>query len=337
MKAVVQYKYGPPDKVLQLRDVEQPVPKDDEVLVRVHAASMHTDIWTAITGVPLINRLLFSGLRRPTNPIAGSDLAGHVEAIGKSVTRFNIGDEVFGESGKYGWCNGGAFAEYASVREDFLALKPKNVSFEQAAAVPASGLIVITNLDAIGKIRSKRNVLINGAGGCVGMFSIQIAKFFGAKVTAVDAENKLELIRSLGADRVVDYVKEDATRSDQRYDLVFDIASNLSLSDYKRVLTPDGKFVRVGHAHYGKTGRRLMGDIPSFIGLVLRAPFDPHMGKLTEFRLPKKHEAMEVLRHFLESGVITPIVAKTFPLDQVPEAIRCMQAGTALGRIIITP
>src|SRR5215211_6454938 len=244
MKAIVQVKYGPPADVLQLGDVDEPAIKDDEVLVRVHAASVHPDVWHVVRGLPYVLRLTGAGPLRPKKRIPGTDMAGRVEAVGMQVTRFGPGDEVFGESVRgYQWQNGGAYAEYASVPEEALAPKPANVTFEQAASVPTSGLIALHNLPNEGLLQAGQSVLINGAGGGVGTLAVQIAKAYGASVTGVDSAGKLEMVRSLGADRVIDYAREDFTRSAERYDLIFDIPGNRPFAECRRALAPEGKYV----------------------------------------------------------------------------------------------
>src|SRR5215212_12238166 len=248
MKAIVQHRYGPPAEVLELGDVDEPVVEDDEVLVRVHAASVHPDVWHVVRGLPYVLRLMGAGLLKPKNTVPGTDVAGHVESVGKNVTRFRAGDEVFGETiTGYQWTNGGAYAEYVSVPEDSLALKPANITFEQAAAVPTSGLITLQNLPDEERLQPGQSVLVNGAGGGVGALAVQIAKAYGANVTGVDDTEKLEMVRSLGADRIIDYTQEDFTQSDERYDLIFDIPGNHPFSACRRVLNPDGKYILIGH------------------------------------------------------------------------------------------
>jgi NADPH:quinone reductase-like Zn-dependent oxidoreductase len=216
MKAIVQDRYGPPD-VLELRDIDKPVVNDGEVLIRVHAASVHPDVWHVLRGLPYVLRIMGAGLLRPKNSIPGTDVAGHVESVGKEVALFQPGDEVFGESVRgHQWHNGGAYAEYVSVPENALALKPANITFEQAAAVPTSGLIALQGLHEYGQVHAGQKVLINGAAGGVGTIAVQLAKAYGAEVTGVDSARKLEMIRSLGADRVIDYAREDFTRSGER-------------------------------------------------------------------------------------------------------------------------
>lgn len=338
MKAVIQEAYGSPGEVLKVRDIARPLVRDNEVLVRVRAASVHPDVWHVVTGLPYVLRLMGNGVRRPKHQVPGSDLAGVVEAVGRNVTRFKPGDHVFGESTTFGWKNGGAYAEYAAVAEELLALKPANVTFEQAAAVPTAGYIGLQNLGAAGALAG-RNVLINGAGGCMGTLAIQMAKAEGARVTAVDSAEKLPLMRSLGADRVIDYRKEDFLRGDERYDFVLDIASNLWFDVCAPILTPKGTYQPIGHAHFGKaTGRmggRIMGSLPAFIGLMLRGLADPEKRK--NFRILSKPEAMATLTRLLESGRLTPVVARTLPLDEVTVAMRLMEEGRTVGRIVITP
>jgi NADPH:quinone reductase-like Zn-dependent oxidoreductase len=279
-----------------------------------------------------------AGLFRPTNPTPGTDVAGHVESIGKNVTQFRPGDEVFGESLKknFQWMNGGAFAEYVSVPQEALALKPKHITFEQAASVPTSGLIVLNNLQYPRKIEPGQRVLINGAAGGVGSIAVQVAKAYGAHVTGVDRTEKLEMVRALGADRVIDYTRTDFTQLGDRYDLIFDVASNLSLWECKRTLTPKGIYVLIGHDHYGKARGRVFGSLPHVFRLMVRAPFDRHLPKMT-ISIPSRRETMPVLKELLETGKLTPVIDRTFPLSAVREAMRYMQNGSARGRIVITP
>ena len=339
MKAIVQHAYGEADRVLELREVDEPTPRNDEVLVRVRAASMHPDVWHVVAGFPYTLRLMGNGLTRPKKTVPGTDLAGVVEGVGKNVTRFKIGDEVFGESTGFGWHNGGAFAEYAAVPEKLLALKPRNITFEQAAAIPTAGYIALSNLNVVGTREPGWNALINGAAGCVGTIALQIAKARGARVTAVDSAAKLPMLRSLGADRVIDYAKEDALPSGERYDVIVDIASTLAHDACERALTPTGSYMLIGHAFFGKApgrhGGRFVGPLPYFMWLLLRALLDPKKRK--NFKMISKPDAMETFRGLAETGKLAPVIGKTFPLAEVPAAIRCMQEGTVLGRIIITP
>jgi NADPH:quinone reductase-like Zn-dependent oxidoreductase len=242
MKAVVYTIYGPPE-VLQLKQVEKPTPGDDEVLIKVHAASVNSWDWDLLRGVPFVNRIL-AGLLKPTKiRILGCDIAGRIEAVGKSVKLLRPGDEVFGDLSGCGW---GGFAEYVCARDNAVVLKPANMTFEQAAAIPQAGLLALQGLRDKGQVQAGQKVLINGAGGGVGTFALQIAKSFGAEVTCVDSANKLDMLRSSGAGHVIDYKKEDFTWNGQHYDLILDVMGYHSIFDYKRALSPRGKYVMVG-------------------------------------------------------------------------------------------
>jgi NADPH:quinone reductase-like Zn-dependent oxidoreductase len=335
MKAIVQDKYGSPD-VLELREIDKPMVKDDEVLVRVHAASVHPDVWHVVRGLPYVLRIMGAGVLRPKNSVPGTDVAGHVESVGKNVTQFQPGDEVFGESIKgYQWTNGGTYAEYVSVPEDALALKPAGITFEQAAAVPTSGFIALSGLRHQGQVRPGQKVLINGAGGGVGALAVQLAKAYGAEVTGVDSTGKLDMVRSLGADQVIDYTQEDFTQSGERYDLILDVPGNHSFSDCRHALTPKGTYVLIGHDHFGKQGHRFLGSLPRVLKLVVMSPFVSQLPNLS-FSMPTKTDSMAVLKEFLEAGKITPVIDRTFPLSEVPEAIRYLEEGHARGKVVIT-
>ena len=334
MKAIVQDKYGSPD-VLELKEIDNPVVEDDEVLVRIHAASVHPDVWHVVSGRPYVLRLMGAGLLRPKNHVPGTDLAGRVESVGEGVTRFQPGDAVFGESVRgYQWHNGSAYAEYASVPEDALASKPDNITFEQAAAVPTSGLIVLQNLPNGGP-RPGQRVLVNGAGGGVGSIALQVAKAHGANVTGVDETRKLDMIRSLGADQVIDYTKENFTRRGERYDLIFDIPGNHPFSDCRRALTPEGIYVLIGHDRFGQGVGRWFGSIPRVLKLVALSPFVSQL-PTPNFSMPDKKNRMIVMKELLEAGKITPVIDRTYPLSEVPEAIRYLEEGHARGKIVIT-
>ena len=336
MKAIVQRAYGQPEDVLSLQDIDTPVIKNDEVLVHVRAASVHPDVWHVVTGRPYVLRLMGSGVRRPKNRVAGTDLAGVVESAGASVTQFKRGDEVFGECVRgYQWVNGGAYADYAVVRRDWIVLKPSKVTFEQAASVPTSGIIALSGLRNQGKLEAGQKVLINGAGGGVGLLAVQIAKAYGAEVTGVDNKACADVVRSAGADRVIDYTQQDFTQSGERYDLILDIPGNHPFSRIKRALTPDGTYVLVGHDGYGQSGGKWLGSIPKVFGLMARTPFSRHMPK-SGFSMPDKKESMAVLREFMEAGKITPIVGKTFPLAEAAQAIRYLASGRAVGKVVLT-
>ncbi len=334
MKAIVQTKYGSPAD-LRLREVAEPTVGENEVLVRVRAASIHPDVWHVVAGWPYIVRLMGSGLFKPKNPIPGTDMAGVVESVGDKVTRFQPGDEVFGETiAAQGWANGGTFAEYVSAPQDRLALKPGNITFEQAASVPASGFIALLNLPEASQLEG-REVLINGAGGGVGPLALQIVKSYGARVTAVDTTNKLDMLLSLGADRVIDYTREDFTRGDRRYDLIFDIPGNHPFSVCKRVLNPEGRYVPIGYEHYGKSGRRIFGLVPHFIYLMLLARFDKQLGTGKSSR-PTRAETIEVLRDLLATEKLTPIIDSVFPLSEIHEAFRHQIEDELHGKVILT-
>jgi NADPH:quinone reductase-like Zn-dependent oxidoreductase len=336
VKAIVQDKYGSPEDVLDLKDIDKPVVNDDEVLVRVHAASIHPDVWHVVRGLPYVLRLMGAGLRKPMNIVPGTDVAGHVESVGKNVTHFRAGDEVFGETIKgYQWTNGGAFAEYVSVPEDLLALKPANITFEQAAAIPTSGLITLQNLPNEGRLQPGKRVLVNGAGGGVGALAVQIAKAYGAEVTGVESTKKLEMVRSLGADQVIDYTQEDFTQGGERYDLIFDIPGNHPFSACRRVLTPNGKYVLIGHDRFGQGAGRWFGSLPRVLKLVALSPFVSQI-PTPNFSMPDKKSQMVALKELFEAGKITPVIDRTFPLSEVPEAIRYLEEGHAQGKVVIT-
>jgi NADPH:quinone reductase-like Zn-dependent oxidoreductase len=334
MKAIVQERYGSAD-VLELREIDRPTAGDDEVLVRVRAASLHPDVWHAMKGVPFVLRIMGSGLRKPKNVVPGTDLAGNVESVGRNVTRFKPGDEVFGLSVLANlWRNGGAYAEYAAVPQARLQLKPAELTFEQAAAVPTSGSLAVQAVRDEGRIRSGQRVLINGAGGAVGSFAVQLAKAYGADVTGVDAPEKLDMLRSIGADRVVDYTQEDFTESGERYDVVLDIAGTRPWSESKRALTPDGTYVLIGHDQYGRSGHRWFGSLGRFAKLMVISPFVSHLHPFRGAKDPG--DRLIVLKELIEAGKITPVIDRTFPLSEVPEAIRYLESGQTRGKIVIT-
>lgn len=333
MKAIVQSRYGSSD-VLELREIDKPVVKDDEVLVRVHATSVHPDVWHVMRGLPYILRIMGSGLTRPKNRVPGTDMAGTVEVVGEDAGQFQQDDEVFGETTRrHQWQNGGAFAEYVAVPEEALALKPANLGFEEAAAVPTSGLIALENLRD--RIKPGQKILINGAGGGVGVFAVQIAKAFGADVTGVDKTAKLDMVRAIGADHVIDYTQEDFTRNGERYDLIFDIPGNRSIADLRRSVTTDGTYVLIGHDLFGGAGGRWIGgSLGRFLKLVTLAPFGRRPKRPRSSK--ESQRPLVVLRELVEAGKITPVVDKTYPLSQVGDAIRYLEEGQAQGKIVIT-
>jgi NADPH:quinone reductase-like Zn-dependent oxidoreductase len=335
MRAIVQSRYGPADRVLELREIDRPAIRDDEVLLRVRAASVHPDVWHVLTGRPYMLRVMGAGLLRPKNPVPGTDAAGHVEKVGSAVRRFEVGDEVFGEIIRgHQWKNGGAFAEYAAVPAASLAHKPSNVSFEHAAAVPTSGLIALQGIRDEGQVTAGQSVLINGAGGAVGSFAVQIAKAFGAEVTGVDSTEKQDLLRSIGADHVIDYMTEDFTQGGKRYDVIVDIPGNRSFEDLKRSLADDGRYVLIGHDSFGAKGNRWIGGT---IGRILRLQLFAPFGRRDrgEEAAADSRDGLSVLTGLLEAGKITPAVDRVFPLNEVAEAIGYMEAGQVLGKLVI--
>jgi len=322
MKAIVRDEYGPPD-VLDLREIDKPVVEDDEVLVRVHAAGVGREVWHVMTGLPYPIRLAGYGLRAPKNPVIGSDVAGVVEAIGKDVRRFRPGDEVFG-IGK------GSYAEYARAREDKLAPKPANLTFGQAAAVAISGLTALQGLRDHGRVGPGQKVLVVGASGGVGTFAVQIAKALGAHVTGVCSTKKVGTVRSIGADHVIDYTQEDFAEGDQRYDLILDIGGNSSLSRLRRALAPEGTLVITG----GEGGGRWLGGTDRQLRAMMLSPFVGQ--KLGTFISKENHEDLTVLTELIEAGMVTPVIDRTYPLSEVPEAIRYLEEGHAQGKVVIT-
>ena len=322
MKAIVQDRYGTAD-VLELEDVDEPKVASGDVLLRVHAASAHVGDWHFMTGLPYLFRIAGSGLRAPKTRVRGTDVAGRVEAIGKDVTRFQPGDEVFGI------CDG-AFAEYAAAREDKIAPKPANLTFEQAATVPTSGSTALQALRDAGKVQPRQTVLIIGAAGGVGSFAVQIAKAFGAHVTGVCSTTKVDLVRSIGADDVIDYTRDDFAETGQRYDLILDIAGNRSLSHLRRGLAPRGTLVIVG----GEGGGRWFGGIDRQLRAQMLSPFVSQ--KLGTFIAKQKGDNLVVLKELIEAGKVVPVIDTTYPLSEVPEAIRHLEEGHARGKVIIT-
>ena len=320
MKAIVHSRYGAPD-VLELKDIDQPVVSDDAVLVRVHAAAVGKGDWLTVGGLPYVARLRY-GLPNPKHPVPGFDVAGRVEAVGPNVTQLRPGDAVFG------WCDG-SFAECASVPEGQLALKPTNFSFEQAAAVPISGFAALQSLRDTGGVQPGQQVVIIAASGGVGSFAVQLAKAFGAQVTGVCSTKSLDMVRSIGADHVIDYTQEDFTRTGQRYDLILEMAGNRSLADLRRALSPRGTLVLVG----GSGDRWFMGT-----GRTLRAVLvSPFVGqRLRSFLSKPRGEDLVVLQEFLEAGKLTPVIDRTFPLSETPAAIRYVGERSTQGKTVIT-
>lgn len=322
MNAVVAPRYGSPD-VLRFENVARPVPEDDEVLIAVRAVGVNAADWHLLRGDPPLVRLMGFGLRRPSDEILGSDVAGRVEAVGRDVTGMESGDEVFGGLSASGH---GAFAEYVCTKSDAVAPKPATLSFEEAAAVPMAGVTALQGLRDEGGIRRGQRVLITGASGGVGTFAVQIASAFGADVTGVCSTEKIDLVRSIGADHVVDYTREDFTEGERRYDLILDVGGYRSIRDGRRVLRPDGTYVFVGGATVRLFETMLVGPLLSM--------FD---GRRVRFlMMTPNRDDLITLTELVEAGDVEPIVDRQYPLEEVPEAIRYLEAGRARGKVVIT-
>jgi NADPH:quinone reductase-like Zn-dependent oxidoreductase len=325
MQAIVLDTYGS-TQVLELRDIDKPVPTDNEVLVRVKAAGLHRGDGHVMTGLPYLIRIVVPtlGLRRPKTPVLGMDLAGRVEAVGANVTRFQPGDEVFG------WTDG-AFAEYARVPEDQLASKPADLTSKQAAVVPTSGFAALQALRDEGQVQPGQKVLVIGAAGGVGSFAVQLAKAFGAHVTGVASTTQVELVRSIGADDVIDYTREDVTDGTRRWDLILDTAGHRSLSRLRRALTPRGTLVIVGSEGRG----RWMGGFDRNLRAVALSRFVRQRLRMLSSK-PRQDDLL-TLRELIEAGKVTPVIGRTYPLPEVPEAIRYLVEGRGgAGKIVIT-
>jgi len=322
MKAIVYEKYGPPD-VLQLREVKKPAPGAGEVLVSVHAAAVNFGDWALLRGEPFMVRLMIGGLRRPKNTILGADIAGRVEAVGRGVTQFRPGDEVFGDISA---CGFGGFAEYVSAPETELALKPTNVSFEAAAAVPMSGVVALQGLQDKGGIQSGQKVLIVGASGGNGTFAVQIAKSFGAEVTGVCSTRNLDMVRSIGADHVIDYTQEDFAQGEERYDLILGAGGYRSIFDYRRALRPAGTYVMVG------------GSMAQVYEAMLLGPFVSMTGsqRLVNLSAMSDQEDLAFVGELIEAGKVVPVIDKRYPLNEVPEALRYYGEGHSRGKVVIS-
>ncbi len=322
MKAIVQDMYGSSD-VLKLRDIDKPVVGDDDLLVRVHAAGVDAGVWHLMRGLPYLIRIMGFGLRKPKIRIRGFDVAGRVEAVGEKVSRFQVGDEVFGI------CDG-SFAEYACAPEDNLATKPANLTFEQAAVVPISACTALQGLRDTGKVRPGQKVLVIGAAGGVGTFAVQLAKAFGAEVTGVCSTTKTDLVRSIGADDVIDYTRNDFADRGRHYDLILDTAGLRSLSHLRRALTPQGTLVIIG----GEGGGRWLGGVDRVLRALMLSPFVSQ--KLRGLFSTQRKEDLQFLRELIEAGKITPVIDRTYSLSEVPEAIRYLEENHARGKVVIT-
>jgi len=322
MKAIAQSEYGSPD-VLSVKEVTKPEMRDDQVLVKVHAASVHAGDWHLMRGTPFLIRLLFGGLLRPKITILGTDMAGTVEAVGKEITQFQPGDEVFGELSS---CGFGAFAEYVSVPEKVLAHKPNNLNFEAAATVPVSGMSALQALRDFGEIKAGQRVLINGASGGVGSYAVQIAKALGAEVTGVCSTQKMAFVRSLGADKVIDYTQTDCTQTAQPYDLIVDTAAYRSAKDFMPALTPHGIYVLVG------------GDTSRFFQVMLFGGWMAGKGdrRIKCLEQQSSQADLQVLTELIEAGKITPAVERCYGLHEVPDAIRHIENRKVQGKVAIS-
>ena len=314
MKAIVYTRYGSTD-VLKLEEIPKPTPGDNEVLVKVYAASANAADWHMMRGKPFLIRLMVGGLLKPKNKILGTDIAGRVETVGRNVKQFQPGDEVFGDISECGW---GAFAEYVCASEDAVILKPDNLTFEEAAAVPIAAISALQGLRNKRQIKPGDKVLINGASGGVGTFAIQIAKSFGAEVTGVCSTKKLQLVRSIGADQVIDYTQEDFTQNGQLYDLIFDAAAYRSISDYKRSLSPKGMYLLVG------------GSMTRIIQVVLNKS-----KKIDNLVVKSNKKDLVFMKGLLESGQVAPVVDRIYPLSRVAEALRYLEERHVQGKVVI--
>lgn len=320
MKAIVYTNYGS-SNILQLKELEKPIPKDNEVLLKVHTASVNPLDWHFMRGTPYVLRIQ-AGMLKPKNNRLGVDVAGTVESVGKDVTEFKPGDEVFGG------CVG-AFAEYVCATEKAFVIKPNNVTFKQAAAVPIAAFTALQGLRDQGQIQPGQKVLINGAAGGVGTFAVQIAKSFGAIVTGVCSTRNVEMVRSIGADHVIDYTLEDFTRSEQQYDLIFDAVGNHSLTDCRRVLDSNGTLVLVGGPDKG----RFLGPLSRSIRALVLSRFVRE--KMVMLFAVRKKADLHIIQELLSSGKITPVIDKCYTLNNVPEAIRYLEEGHAQGKVVI--
>jgi NADPH:quinone reductase-like Zn-dependent oxidoreductase len=319
MRAIVYTRYGPPE-VLQIAEVTQPTPEDDEVLIKVQAVSVNRSDWEGLRGKPLYARI--GGLLKPRHHILGSDIAGRVEMVGRNIRRFQPGDEVFGDI----LPRQGGFAEYVCARESALALKPASMTFEEVAAIPQAAVIALQGIRDKGQVQPGQEVLISGAGGGAGTFAVQLAKLYGAEVTGVDNTGKLDLMRSLGADHVVDYTREDFTRNGKQYDLILDIVAHRSVFAYKRALRSDGSYFLAG------------GSVATILQILLLGPWIRRTTgkKIRVLAVRPNIEDIDFVKELIETRKITPVIDKTYPLGEVPEAIRYVGEGHAQGKVVIT-
>jgi NADPH:quinone reductase-like Zn-dependent oxidoreductase len=319
MKAIVYTRYGPPE-ILQLEEVAEPTPKDDEVLIKVHAVSVNRSDWEGVSGKPLYARL--GGRLIPRHHILGSDIAGRVELAGRNISRFQPGDEVFGDI----LPQMGGFAEHVCVRESALALKPAGMTFQEASAIPQAAVIALQGIRDKGQVQPGNKVLINGAGGGAGTFAVQLAKIYGAEVTGVDNAGKLNFMRSLGADHVIDYAREDFTKNGKQYDLILDIVAHRSAFAYKRALGSNGSYFLAG------------GSVATILQILLLGPWIRRTTgkKIRILAVRPNIEDVDFMKELIEAGKVTPVIDKTYPLSEVPEAIAYVGEGHARGKVVIT-
>lgn len=336
MRAVIQRRYGTPDE-LTVGELPVPEPRPDEVLIAVRAASVHADVWHVVAGHPRFMRLMGNGVWRPKRPVPGTDVAGVVAAVGRDVTEFAVGDEVMAETLRsHQWVAGGAWAEFATAPERRTARKPDTISFAEAACVPTTGMIALDLVLTQGRLQPGEDVLVNGAGGALGTQVVQIARAKGARVTAVDSgAAKLELLERLGADRILDYRELDYTTESDRYDLVVDIPGNHPWSRVKRVLTPTGRYVLVGHDAYDATSHPWLGAMRTVLPLLVRAIASPHLSGITK---AEPHPArMRELHRLVETGELSPVVGRTYALEDAPLALGDLMSGDTAGRLVLEP
>ncbi len=322
MKAIVRTRYGSPD-VLKLEEVEKPTPKDNEVLIHVHAASVNAADWHLLRGEPFLVRPMVGGLLKPKHQILGAAIAGRVEAVGSNVQQFQPGDEVFGDLSGCGW---GGFAEYVCARDDAVVLKPASITFEAAAAVPVAAVTALQGLRDKGQIQAGWKVLINGASGGVGTFAVQIAKAFGAEVTAVCSTRNVDALRSIGADHVIDYTQDDFTQQGQRYDLILAANGYHPISAYKRALRPNGVYVMTGGSTAQIFQAMLLGPLISMTGRI----------KMGNLLARSNQKDLALIKELLEAGKVVPVIEKHYPLRETAEALRYLETGHAKGKVVIT-
>ena len=321
MKAIYYDQYGTPD-VLKLTEIEKPAPKNDEVLVRVHATSINSWDWDMIRGEPVFVRMW--GLFKPKHKVPGSDIAGRVEAVGRAVKKFKPGDDVYGDIVEHGW---GGLAEYACAKEHQLVFKPASMSFEQASAIPQAGLLALQGIRDCGKLQKGQRILLNGAGGGVGTIGLQIAKMLGGEVTVVDSADKLDKLKSLGADHLIDYRKEDYTNNGKTYEIIIDVVANRPLSNYKRALAEGGTFVMIG------------GSTSTILKMMIMSPMMSKRNRPGDKRLTlmgyKTNQGLDDMSTYYEEGKVIPVIDRVFPLAETPDAFKYFASGSFKGKVVI--